>query len=70
MNNNSSNAPNKFWSQVLLEIFGGVVGQGTISGTKNSVGRVLGVVFQLEYSFLDFYIFLNLKIKPSNQKCF
>ena len=52
---------------LLLEIFGGVVRQRTIAGTKNSVGTVLRVVFHLEdrSGFLYF-----LKIKPSNQRCF
>ena len=48
---------------LLLEIFGGVVRQRTIAGTKNSVGRVLRVVFHLEDRFGFLYFSENQTFK-------
>ena len=42
---------------MMLEIFGGVVGEGAVAGTKNSVGRVPGVVFHLEDRFFHIKYF-------------
>ena len=40
---------NNYIIMELLEIFGGVIRQRTISGSQNRVGRVLRVVLHLEH---------------------